>query len=154
MLGNIQSNTGMNVLLQDFSNLINSNYEQADIIFPIYEDGFYYIGFHCYSDANMFNLYIDDVEIFMDGVNFMNNYSSNEYNIFPNPFQSEIYVSGANLENSFLQLFDLRGRIVFEKYIYDTNLTNINLSNLDCGVYYLTLYNREKIWKNKIIKLY
>ncbi len=43
--------------------LNNINYAKATIIYTPTTDGIYYFGFNCYSDANMWNLYVDDVSI-------------------------------------------------------------------------------------------
>jgi hypothetical protein len=43
--------------------LFNETWEQAVISFNPVTSGTYYFGFNCYSDADMYNLYVDDVAI-------------------------------------------------------------------------------------------
>jgi len=43
--------------------LFNDTWEQAVITYNPVTSGTYYFGFNCYSDADMFRLYVDDVEI-------------------------------------------------------------------------------------------
>lgn len=43
--------------------LFNTTWEQAIITFNPTTSGTYYFGFNCYSNADMFRLYVDDVEI-------------------------------------------------------------------------------------------
>ena len=45
------------------ASLTNTSYQQANINFTPATSGTYYFGFNCYSNANMWNLYVDLVEI-------------------------------------------------------------------------------------------
>ncbi|MBC7129210.1 MAG: choice-of-anchor J domain-containing protein [Thermoplasmatales archaeon] len=62
-VGTSQSSTGMTTKLWDNPSITNTVYAQASIIFTVPSDGTYYIGFHCYSGANMYYLYIDDIMV-------------------------------------------------------------------------------------------
>ncbi len=45
------------------TNITNTSYSMGEAYFPVTAGGTYYFGFHGFSDANMYNLYIDDVAI-------------------------------------------------------------------------------------------
>ncbi|MBC7080759.1 MAG: choice-of-anchor J domain-containing protein [Thermoplasmatales archaeon] len=60
-IGTSQSSGGMTTKLWDNPNIINTVYAQATVVFNVPTDGTYYIGFHCYSAANMYYLYVDDI---------------------------------------------------------------------------------------------
>ncbi|MDD3860444.1 MAG: C10 family peptidase [Bacteroidales bacterium] len=154
MMGSTQTNSEMNVLLQDLPSLENNTYQQAEIYFPIYTDEFYYFGFQCYSVAQMFNLYIDDIEIVLDGVNNLASESSDSLIIYPNPAHDVIVVT-TNFdlsENANLKLYDLRGRLLIEQKI-DSNNFQLDLGSLESGIYYISLSSGEKSSVKRIVKM-
>ncbi len=53
----------MTNLLWENLNIVNTNYEMAEIIMPAVTGGTYYIGFHGHSDADRFNLYMDTFSV-------------------------------------------------------------------------------------------
>lgn len=47
----------------DNNNITNTTYQKASATFTPSSTGTYYIGWHCYSAANKWNLYVDDIQI-------------------------------------------------------------------------------------------
>ena len=47
----------------DNDNITNNTYQEAKANFTVPSNGTYYVGFHCYSDANQYDLYVDDVTV-------------------------------------------------------------------------------------------
>ena len=62
MYGTAQNVAGMTTLLFD-STLTNTTYNTAYATFTPATSGSYFIGFHNYSDADMFRIYVDDVTL-------------------------------------------------------------------------------------------
>ena len=62
MYGSAQNVAGMTDLLFD-STLTNTVFDTAFATFTPATSGSYFIGFHNYSDANMFKIYVDDVTV-------------------------------------------------------------------------------------------
>ncbi|MBX2960348.1 MAG: fibronectin type III domain-containing protein [Flavobacteriales bacterium] len=62
MYGSAQNVAGMTDLLFD-STLTNTVFDTAFATFTPATSGSYFIGFHNYSDANMFRIYVDDVTV-------------------------------------------------------------------------------------------
>jgi len=62
-IGDAQSSSNMSTQLWVDSLIDNTSYEQATVNFTVSSDGTYYLGFHCFSDADMWNLYVDDIEV-------------------------------------------------------------------------------------------
>ncbi|MBI5217972.1 MAG: choice-of-anchor J domain-containing protein [Bacteroidia bacterium] len=48
----------------DLNSIINTVYDSAITQFTVLTSGTYYIGFHCYSDADMYRAYVDDVKVY------------------------------------------------------------------------------------------
>ncbi len=68
------------------------------------------------------------------------------FNIFPNPFQTQIVIQQNN-KQGFLKLYDLNGRLLFNKKITDSN-TYLDLSKLLQGSYFYT-YGDKNGWYYK-----
>ena len=47
----------------DLNSIDNTDFLKSSTVINIYETNSYYFGWHCYSDANMYNLYVDSVSI-------------------------------------------------------------------------------------------
>lgn len=62
--GTTASSTGMNIILADYPNIVNQTTAiSADIDFIPASSGVYYFGFNAYSDADMNQLYVDNIKI-------------------------------------------------------------------------------------------
>lgn len=72
--------------------------------------------------------------------------------VFPNPFTTEITITGKNVENCNIQLYTMNGQFIrtFQK---SESLSGINLSALKTGAYYLSVSSPEFRKTIKIIKL-
>jgi hypothetical protein len=60
-MGTVDSASGMTTILADHPSLIGTAYVQNVVRFTPSTTGIYYFGFHCYSLADMYNLFLDDV---------------------------------------------------------------------------------------------
>lgn len=79
-----------------------------------------------------------------------------DFNIFPNPAGNDVNISLTGIYGDIhLSLSDLLGRIIIEKDIYNANgniSKNINLENINPGVYYLELKGKN-YKKSKILRI-
>lgn len=77
------------------------------------------------------------------------------FTVFPNPFNNELIIHNAfGVEIQELKIFDLSGRIVFEKNIFESdNKINLNLSFLQNGTYLLQMLSNKKSELIKIVKM-
>lgn len=73
-----------------------------------------------------------------------------EFKMYPNPVENKIILTGlSNMQENYrIQISDLAGRVIFRK----ENQTEIDVSSLKSGVYFLQILGEEKIVK-KFIKL-
>ncbi len=53
----------MTTVLMDFPNITQSSPQDASYVFTPTTNGIYFIGFNAYSDADMFYLFVDDIEV-------------------------------------------------------------------------------------------
>ncbi|HXH20361.1 MAG TPA: choice-of-anchor J domain-containing protein [Chitinophagales bacterium] len=61
VLSNTPNTGGLSAVLEDLGEVVNDFFEEHKIIFTAPASGTYYIGFHCYSDADDYYLALDDV---------------------------------------------------------------------------------------------
>lgn len=62
-IGTLPDTAALSTLLYDNGTFSNITYQLADTAFTVPVSGVYYIGFHATSDADMFNIYLDDISI-------------------------------------------------------------------------------------------
>ncbi|MGZ3902065.1 MAG: T9SS type A sorting domain-containing protein [Bacteroidia bacterium] len=69
--------------------------------------------------------------------------------IYPNPASGKLVVETNDLEKRSMQLRDVNGKMVFQQDI--TGTASIDISDLDNGVYSLTIRNSLDILNKKLI---
>ncbi|RLD53474.1 MAG: hypothetical protein DRJ01_19340 [Bacteroidetes bacterium] len=73
--------------------------------------------------------------------------SSPHFTIYPNPSYSDklnIKLLNTDFNGLSIKMFDIKGKIIFEKTDLNS-LENINISNLNAGVYFVKLLKEDKI---------
>ncbi|MDD2386938.1 MAG: C10 family peptidase [Bacteroidales bacterium] len=153
-ISNSQNSSDMENLLIDLPLITNSTYETAEITFPVPIDGFYYFGFHCYSDIQMFNLYLDDVSVDIDEINNIGITENLDFIIYPNPTHDIINLrnNSSSTINCLIEIYNIQGKKVFEKEMYKSNMS-IDISEFKKGVYTIKINADSKLIVKRIIKL-
>jgi hypothetical protein len=84
--------------------------------------------------------------------NIQNNYEEKQILITPNPFTDELILKLENYSDSDydVAITDILGKTIKKEKINGTELV-LKLDNLSSGIYYLNIYNHEKIIGNKKI---
>ena len=80
----------------------------------------------------------------------MINWASEEVNVYPNPFNNFLNISSDSKDKILWEISDVRGRVV--KSGYDSNIWEINTSQLFNGIYFLIFKKDENELIYKIIK--
>ncbi len=106
------------------------------------------------------NIFITSSNIYVSGEGVykstlttgISNRNSNKINddvsIFPSPTISKLFIN-TNNNIEYISITDLSGRILKS---YGNNLHELDVSNLNSGVYFIQLYNNEKVIVRKFIK--
>ena len=79
-----------------------------------------------------------------------------EYQIYPNPFMDYFAVQFENSiqKNLFVQIINLHGEIIFEKWIFSSNgAIRFDLGFLPSGIYFITFLNSTEFQTKKIVKI-
>lgn len=85
-----------------------------------------------------------------------NNYTQKTIRIFPNPCNDRLIIAGLKSQNSKYQfrIIDLMGNFVYNQAIENVNNTEINIANLNTGIYFIKIVNETNniVLTDKIIK--
>ena len=76
-----------------------------------------------------------------------------EFDLYPNPCNSHINIVFSNIDNEIkhIQLFDIFGKMIYEKNLNQNSL-QINMSPYNQGIYFIRITNNKNEHKHKIIK--
>lgn len=131
--------------------ITNLDYEPASAVFHPETDGIYYFGFHSYSDALQFLLYVDDVTIDAAPVGIIEN-SGERFTVSPNPSNGSFVVTtnqpmepGATLE-----VIDMTGRRVLALPMTNPTLV-VNLPENLHGVMVVRLINGQTATTSRVV---
>ncbi|MBP5983329.1 MAG: T9SS type A sorting domain-containing protein [Fluviicola sp.] len=108
------------------------------------------------DDIRIYNCALSDLEI-NELYNLYLSNSENEednFTLFPNPTNSKLYLkttSNFNTSNVEILIKDINGKVVVKDYFDLNNMNYIDLSELENGVYFVTLKNEEAVVEKKII---
>ncbi|HKK68987.1 MAG TPA: choice-of-anchor J domain-containing protein, partial [Bacteroidales bacterium] len=150
-LGSVQSAEAMQDTLINLPDMTYTNWTEVNTDFQVDETGIYYIGFHCYSDAQMFNLYLDD--IFLDGESLVQIKKPEGLQaiIRPNPASNLLYLELNKAGNASITIFDLWGRAFIQKSL-EQKRSRIIIQNLPAGMYMLEIQQDGKMLRKKFVK--
>ncbi len=135
-IGDVQNSAAMLTELGDYPALLNTTWQENIINFTVNNDGFYYLGFYCYSIAQMFNLYLDDISIVEDGLNNVTDNFNSGVSIFPNPANDILFIRNDNPKNNIsdIVIFDLQGKKVYESKMNGVE-KSLDIKSLEKGIY-------------------
>ena len=104
------------------------------------------------------NLYIADasnsrIRMVQNVSNDINKFHRKEsqINIYPNPTSDQFYIDANTTAKLNIDLYDVNGRHVFSKNVSDKS--NIDVTNLDEGIYTLTIKTGDQVLNKKLVIL-
>jgi len=105
---------------------------------PAWSSAIWYPGDQAYSNGNAFAIRMN----FGASVDLVETIDNNLH-VFPNPSKEFVNISIENNLPSALLLMDVSGKIILEKTF--TNFSNIDLSKINNGIYFLSVTNNSQI---------
>ena len=145
MLGDAPTSTSMNTEIVDLGTITDTVWTQSTSTFTVPSDGTYNLGFYAYSDADQWILFFDDVTVeeVTTGVNDVDNLA---VSVFPTQTNGKVLFGG--VKNATVEVYDVTGNKVAEFH----NVTrNINIANLNNGIYILKVSDNGKVLNKKIV---
>ncbi len=94
-----------------------------------------------------------DVDVIVNIADGINNISSSNWIIFPNPVKDKLTIKGNEKQPVKITLISLDGKVVYSKKFND-NIYNLNLQNLKSGYYIVKISNKSKVlYSSNIMKM-
>jgi hypothetical protein len=131
--GTAPTSTALTNIIVDLPNMVNPTYQQSVSEFTVPATGTYYIGFHAYSDADMFYIALDDIKI-----DISTGIKTNEMNkvvVYPNPAQDYIQISSGERINN-VDVYTTTGQLVYSTSVSDMHF-RFDASSLSNGLYFV-----------------
>ncbi|MFN8273857.1 MAG: choice-of-anchor J domain-containing protein [Flavobacteriaceae bacterium] len=125
---------------------------QRSVTVPAGLNGTIYIGFRHFGVSDQFTIDIDNVKL-VDNALKTNDFFSKNYAVYPNPANSTLNI--ASKTSNYIQgieLTDLNGRVVKNQKIESISATQVNISELNAGVYFLKITSNQGSLTTKIVK--
>lgn len=134
-LGNAPVSTSLNTLIIDLPGLTNASWTPASPLFTVPSEGFYYIGWKCYSEALMFNLYLDDIYLEETTVD-VSEQDPASFMVYPNPSDGQYYITDMRNTSGekVIEVMDMMGSIILRK-TETASTFELDLSMLPSGIY-------------------
>ncbi len=109
----------------------------------------YISDFSCNQGIDFSNL--KKSELFVNTDNY-STFSGNDVKIYPNPANDFIIINNMQLSNYNIEIYNSFGQKLKTINTVNKNMYKINISDLQSGIYVLSIKNKEKIITKKIIK--
>ena len=86
--------------------------------------------------------------------NYIENVSTieNSFEIFPNPTEGTITIKTSEPGDYLIQVSDITGKVLIENKFINSKQTNLNLISFPDGLFFIKLFNKNKISVIKVIK--
>lgn len=111
-----------------------------------------YIGFRHHSSSDMFAIHIDDVSV-VAATASVDSALAGSFSVYPNPATDVLNISNSiNAEINAITITDINGRTVKQIAINGSVDSQINISELNAGVYFVNINSNEGSLTKKIVK--
>ncbi len=94
-------------------------------------------------------IYTSKLTVAESKTNTVFNNESNLFKIYPNPAKGQLNIESESQISSII-IYDLNGKIVFNKYNISSNKTVLNLENISPGIHFVKTLTQKGEFTNKI----
>ncbi|MEI6123209.1 MAG: choice-of-anchor J domain-containing protein [Bacteroidota bacterium] len=146
-IGTAPTAAGMTTQLVQYANIASATWTLSSTNFTVPSSGVYYIGFQCYSAADQYDLYMDDISVdVLVGVD--ENTVSAQTEVYPNPASNLITVNAPEKIRE-LSMLNMLGSLVYSQVV-NANTVSINTTALQNGIYFIKIETESGTITKKI----
>lgn len=145
-MGTVANASAMTEVLASHMDIMDGQAHEEHIVIEVVETGVYYFGFNALSDANQFNLYLDNISV--DFSMATPDFTKNSFTMYPNPASQLVNLTG-NTTISQVNIYNVLGQLLITKNI-KANEAQLDVSSLDSGNYFVEIHSNEN---KEILKL-
>ena len=109
-----------------------------------------YVAFRHFGTTDVFTMEIDDVSV--SGTLGTESFFTSNFRMYPNPSSSVINLSSSTTQIQSAQLTDINGRIVKNVSLNGVSEAQINVSDLNTGMYFLKVQSDRGTGTAKVMK--
>lgn len=140
--------SAMTNILADHPGIADATLHTETVTFTPTTSGVYYFGFNAYSDADQWELYVDDISISASLANAT--FAANKFSFYPNPVKDVLNI-GYTKSISQVNVYNIVGQEVAVKSINDSQ-SQIDMSNLSRGTYMVKVTSEGLTQTIKVLK--
>ncbi len=147
-IGTDNTVAALTTLLANHSNIVSTSYLQGTATFTVPSTGIYYLGFQCYSAADEYILYLDDINVSdVTGVETIEQQPA--ISIIPNPATDKFTVI-TDSDESNITVLNTYGSVVYSTTSHSSQ-TIIYTGSFSSGIYFVKTETAKGINIQKII---
>ena len=146
--GTSLGSASMTTVLADHPGIADATLHTETVTFIPTTTDVYYFGFNAYSDANQWDLYVDDISISASLSN--TTFAANKFSFYPNPVKDVLNI-GYSKTITQVNVYNIVGQEVAVKSINDTQ-SKIDMSNLSKGTYMVKVTSEGLTQTIKVLK--
>lgn len=134
--------TGTSTVNTNYSYPLNALNSSTNVIFRIV--------FHSDEGTNKQGVNVDNFLI--NGVLANESFELNDIAVYPNPSNGLVTISYGTLEPTLIEVYDVSGKLILTKDNLSTTQTNIDLSTVSQGIYFIKISSDNQNIVKRIIK--
>ncbi|MCX6273500.1 MAG: choice-of-anchor J domain-containing protein [Bacteroidetes bacterium] len=152
-IGSGASSSYLTNLIVDLPGQVNVGWLQSQTLFSVPSDGYYYIGWKCYSAALMFNLYLDDIYLEEIITGICQPFPETSLSVYPNPGNGIFLITDHNPDpgEKRVEVFDGKG-ILLQSRQFQTGSFEIFLGDEPSGIYLLRIVSQKETRTVRLVK--
>jgi hypothetical protein len=152
-IGSAQTSTAQTNVILNTTAVSSTTFALKTLTYTPTTTGVYYFGFNNTSALNAGTqaLIVDNFTVTQNLIT--NQFAENQFSVTPNPANDIIAVANSNniLINS-IKIVDLNGRVVKQINVNNVANTQINVSDMTSGIYFMNIISDQGTVTKKIIK--